>query len=73
MKPQHELSTSKCPGTTPVCALLPSVLFTFIGDRSKHHPNLRTRPDHTSANITVYRSAATPLAMSSHRTSIQTP
>jgi len=73
MKPQQELATSKCPGTRPVCALLPSVLFAFIGDRGKHQPNLRTRPDRTSGNITVYRSAATPLAMSSLRTAIQTP
>jgi hypothetical protein len=73
MKPQQELATSKCPGTRLVCALLPSLLFAFIGDRRKHQPNLRTRPDRTSGNITVYRSAATPLALSSLRTAIQTP
>jgi len=70
---QQELATPKCLGTRPVYALLPSVLFAFIGDRRKHQPNLRTRPDRTGGNIIVYRSVATPLAMSSHLTAIQTP
>jgi hypothetical protein len=73
MKPQHQLATSTCFGTRPFYALLPSVLFAFIGDSRKHQPNLRTGPDSTSGNVTVYRSADRALAMSSHRTPIQTP
>ena len=56
MKPHHELDTPTCFGTRPFYALLPSVLFAFIGDRRKHLPNLRTGLDRTSGNATIYRS-----------------
>jgi len=71
MNPQHELTTRTRLGTRPLCALLPSDLFTLIGDGRKYHPNLRTGTDHTSGNVAVYYSSGTALAMSFHQTPIQ--
>jgi hypothetical protein len=73
MKPQHEPAIPTCFGTRPFCALLPSALFTLIGDSRKHQPNLPTGPGRTRGNATVYRSPDTALATSSHRTPIQNP
>lgn len=74
MNPQHHLATPTCFGTRSFfCALLPSDLFAPIGGNRKHLPNLRTSPDPTSDNLTLYCFPDTALALPSHRPPIQTP
>jgi hypothetical protein len=72
MKPQPEVATSTCSSTKPFYASLLSVLFTFVDNRRKHRPNLRTGLDRASVEVTIDRSPDAALAVSSHQPPFKT-